>query len=134
MVAVPELPGDPGRYVGVLSAAGYFESVGFSAEDAGRADAYVADAERTALRDTAHDVDAYLSSLGMTICFAPFDAQGRARIAQLVNKTNQFNLTTRRIAEAEVEALAADADAFTLQVRLEDRFGDLGMIAVAVCL
>ena len=63
----------------------------------------------------------------------PFDALGRARIAQLINKTNQFNLTTLRRTEAEVEALEHGAAAMTMQVRLKDRFGDNGMICVVVC-
>jgi FkbH-like protein len=132
-VAVPELPGDPSRYADALSAAGYFETVGFSAEDAARPRAYAADAQRAILRGRADDLDFYLRSLNMKIRFAPFDEPGRPRIVQLVNKTNQFNLTSTRVSDAQVQALAADADAFTLQVRLEDRFGDLGMIAVIVC-
>jgi FkbH-like protein len=132
-VAVPELPGDPSHYADRLAAAGYFESVGFSDEDAGRAGAYAADTRRAVVRESAHDVDAYLASLGMAIRFAPFDARGRPRIVQLVNKTNQFNLTTRRYTDAEIAGLASDPAAFTLQVRLEDRFGDLGMIGAVVC-
>ena len=69
----------------------------------------------------------------MEIHFAPFDAVGRARIAQLINKSNQFNLTTRRYTEAEVAALEEDPEAFTLQVRLTDIFGDNGMISVVIC-
>jgi FkbH-like protein len=74
-----------------------------------------------------------LASLDMEIVFAPFDAVGRARITQLINKSNQFNLTTRRYSEAEVAAFETDPDAFTLQVRLIDRFGDNGMIGVVIC-
>jgi FkbH-like protein len=78
-------------------------------------------------------MDAYLRSLDMTIHFAAFDAVGRARIAQLTNRSNQFNLTTRRHDEAAIAALESRADAFTLQVRLADRFGDNGMIGVVIC-
>ncbi len=69
----------------------------------------------------------------MKIVFQPFDATGRSRIAQLINKSNQFNLTTRRYDEAEVAAFEADPAAFTLQVRLTDTFGDNGMISVIIC-
>jgi FkbH-like protein len=69
----------------------------------------------------------------MVITFAPFDAKGRQRIVQLINKTNQFNLTTRRYTEADVVAMEADNSFFTLQVRLADKFGDLGMIGVVIC-
>jgi len=81
----------------------------------------------------ARDLGDYLSSLGMIIRFSPFDRNGRQRITQLINKTNQFNLTTRRYTEAEVAAMESDDSFFTLQVRLADKFGDLGMIAVVIC-
>jgi FkbH-like protein len=132
-VAVPELPEDPAWYARTLAAAGYFESIAFSAEDRGRADMYQSNARRVALQHQAGDLDAYLASLEMEILFAPFDRTGRARIAQLINKSNQFNLTTRRYSEAEVAAAEVESDVFTLQVRLIDRFGDNGMISVVIC-
>jgi FkbH-like protein len=132
-VAVPELPEDPALFPWYLASAGYFESVGFSAEDRSRADSYASDAKRAQVFARAHGTGDYLSSLAMKIAFAPFDSVGRQRIAQLINKSNQFNLTTRRYTEAEVAALEADPSLFTMQVRLADRFGDLGMIGVVVC-
>ena len=69
----------------------------------------------------------------MTITFQPFDATGRARIAQLINKSNQYNLTTRRYTDPEVTEAENDPDVFTLQVRLADIFGDNGMISVVIC-
>jgi len=63
---------------------------------------------------------------------APFDTVGQARITQLINKTNQFNLTTRRYAERDVEAAMADKDAVTFQIRLADKYGDNGMIAIVI--
>jgi len=69
----------------------------------------------------------------MEITFQPFDRTGRSRIAQLINKSNQYNLTTRRYTEAEVAAAEEDPSYFTLQVRLADTFGDNGMISVIIC-
>ncbi len=69
----------------------------------------------------------------MEITFQPFDEVGRARIAQLINKSNQYNLTTRRYTETEVAQMDADPAWFTLQVRLSDAFGDNGMISVVIC-
>jgi FkbH-like protein len=69
----------------------------------------------------------------MTITFQPFDATGRARIVQLINKSNQYNLTTRRYTDPEVAAAESDPEVFTLQVRLADIFGDNGMISVVIC-
>ena len=132
-VAVPELPPDPALYARTLAAAGYFEAIVFSDEDTKRAGFYQENARRVTLRSQTGDIDAYLASLQMEITFQPFDATGRARIAQLINKSNQFNLTTRRYTEAEVARLEADGASFTLQVRLSDTFGDNGMISVIIC-
>jgi len=132
-VAVPELPADPALYARTLLAGGYFEAIAYSAEDSVRADMYQDNARRVALQAQVGDLDAYLASLAMVITFQPFDDTGRARIAQLINKSNQFNLTTRRYTEADVEAAQNDPACFTLQVRLADTFGDNGMISVIIC-
>jgi FkbH-like protein len=131
-VAVPELPDDPALYARTLMAAGYFEAVAFSDEDRKRADFYQDNAKRLALQSKVGGVDAYLETLNMEITFSPFDSVGRERISQLINKSNQFNLTTRRYTEAEVAAAEADPETFTLQVRLTDTFGDNGMISVVI--
>ncbi len=133
-VGVPELPEGPEFFAGTLLAAGYFDTVQFTAEDRDRAGQYQANAARTALLGGAADLQSHLASLDMVAQMAPFDDMGRARITQLINKTNQFNLTTRRRTEAEVAALEQDPSALTLQVRLKDRFGDNGMIAVLIAL
>lgn len=132
-VAVPELPDDPALYARTIAAAGYFDSVTFSKEDTQRADFYQENARRVALQKQAGDVDAYLASLDMEITFQPFDSVGRSRISQLINKSNQFNLTTRRYSEADVALLESDPTCFTLQIRLTDAFGDNGMISVIIC-
>jgi FkbH-like protein len=132
-VAVPELPSDPALYARTLAAAGYFESVVFSDEDLKRASYYQDNARRVTLQKTAGDVDAYLASLNMEITFQPFDQTGRARITQLINKSNQYNLTTRRYTETEVAAMESDPECLTMQVRLADAFGDNGMISVVIC-
>lgn len=133
MVGVPELPDDPGWFAWYLASAGYFEAIGFSSEDRLRAASYASDAQRTEVMAKSRDLGDYLSSLDMVITFADFDKKGRQRIAQLINKSNQFNLTTRRYTEGDVAAFEADESVFTLQVRLEDKFGDLGMIGVVIC-
>ena len=131
MVAVPELPADPALYPRALLAGGWFEAVAFAQEDRQRADQYRANAERAAFAGTS-DMAGYLASLDMAADFRPFDAVNRARIAQLINKSNQFNLTTRRYTEAQVAGLEADPGKVTIQVRLTDRFGDNGMISVVI--
>jgi FkbH-like protein len=132
-VAVPELPSDPALFARTLVAGGYFEAVMFSSEDRQRADFYQDNARRVSLQQQAGSIDTYLASLQMVITFQAFDETGRARITQLINKSNQFNLTTRRYTEAEVTAVERDPDAFALQIRLADIFGDNGMISVVIC-
>jgi FkbH-like protein len=130
---VPELPPDPALYPRALLFGGYFEAVTFSREDRARADAYQANARRAELKVQIGDVFQFLQSLDMTIGFAPFHKAGRGRITQLINRSNQFNLTTRRYGESEIAAMETDPSLFTLQVRVADRFGDNGMICAIVC-
>ena len=132
-VAVPELPNEVAYYARTLTAAGYFEAVVFANEDLNRAGFYQDNAKRAELQKQVGGVDAYLASLDMTITFQPFDATGRARIVQLINKSNQYNLTTRRYTDPEIAEVENDPQAFTLQVRLADIFGDNGMISVVIC-
>ena len=132
-VGIPELPDDPALYPRALLFGGYFEAVTFSQEDRARADAYQANAGRAQLKTQIGDVHEFLKSLDMAISFAPFDKPGRSRTAQLINRSNQFNLTTRRHSESEIAGMEADPSLFTLQVRLTDRFGDNGMICVVIC-
>ena len=132
-VAVPELPEDPSEWLGVFHAAGYFEQSGFSKEDQQRAGFYKANALRAARLERIGDHDEYLRSLSMTLSIAPFDGAGRKRIAQLISKSNQFNVTTRRYSETEIEAMQSNSEVLTLQARLEDIFGDNGMISAVIC-
>ena len=132
-VAVPELPGDPSDWLMVIQAAGYFEQTSFSREDQLRAGFYKANALRAAQMERIGNHDDYLRSLGMRLSIAPFDGPGCKRIAQLISKSNQFNLTTRRYSDAEITALQSDPDAITVQARLEDIFGDNGMISTVIC-
>jgi FkbH-like protein len=132
-VAVPELPEDPSDWLPVFQAAGYFEQSDFSKEDQLRAGFYKANALRAAQLERIVDHNDYLLSLGMTLSIGPFDSAGRKRIAQLISKSNQFNLTTRRYSEAEIAALQSRPDVFTIQARLEDIFGDNGMISTVIC-
>jgi FkbH-like protein len=132
-VSVPELPEDPAYYARTLAAGGYFEAVAVSGEDFKRASLYQDNAKRATLQRQTGGLEAYLASLQMTITFQAFDATGRSRIVQLINKSNQYNLTTRRYTEPEVAAAEREPSVFTLQVRLSDIFGDNGMISVVIC-
>ncbi|MEQ8816185.1 MAG: HAD-IIIC family phosphatase [Thalassobaculum sp.] len=132
MVEVVEMPEDPAHYVEALARAGCFEAVAFSAEDGQRARYYADNARRVELSRSAVDMDGYLVSLGMTATVGGVDEFHLPRIAQLINKSNQFHLTGTRLTEREVERLAAREDTDVVRVHLADRFGDNGLIAVLV--
>ena len=132
MVAVPEVSDDPVGYPVALSDAGYFEGLSVTDEDRERTGQYQGNKARDALKDSATDLPAYLRGLEMELVVKPFDRIGLQRIVQLINKSNQFNLTTRRYTDEDILAVMADPDAFGLQLRLLDRFGDNGVIAIII--
>lgn len=132
MVSVPELPEEPALYAQCLADAGYFETLTVTDDDLERSRQYQANLQREALKESTTDLGGYLRALNMELQWAPFSTLGLQRIMQLINKTNQFNLTTRRYTEPEVEALLGDPGALTLQLRLIDRFGDNGIIGLII--
>jgi len=81
---------------------------------------------------SATDLEGYLKNLEMRALWNRFDRVGHARVVQLINKTNQFNLTTRRVTDEQIAALIEDDRALTLQIRLTDIFGDNGIIAIVI--
>ena len=132
MVAVPELPADPARYVTILARAGYFEGLQLTDEDLTRSEQYQRNLLRESLREQSTDIESYLQSLDMEMRWSRFRRIDQQRIFQLINKTNQFNLTTRRYSEEDVAAVLADDKALSLQLRLLDRFGDNGIIGLVI--
>ena len=131
-VAVPELPEDVAFYPDRIAAAGYFEAATMTTDDFGRNRSYAANSQRTAALDDATDMEGFLRSLEMRLVFGPITAIDRPRAAQLINKSNQFNLTTIRRSEAELEQVMRDPGAIALGFRLRDRFGDNGLISVVI--
>ncbi|HEY1931738.1 MAG TPA: HAD-IIIC family phosphatase [Acetobacteraceae bacterium] len=132
MVAVPEVSDDPTYYPLAIADAGYFEGLSVTDEDRERTAQYQGNKARDALKASATDLEGYLRGLEMQLVWKRFDRVGLQRIVQLINKSNQFNLTTRRYADEDVLAVMADPDAFGLQLRLLDRFGDNGVIAIVI--
>jgi len=132
MVAVPELPEDAAQYVRCLADAGYFEAVSFTLEDRDRAQQYAENAERDALLESAQSMDEFLRGLKMSVRFGPFTAVDQPRVVQLINKTNQFNTTTRRYTSEEIAILTNLHSALTLQFRLLDRIGDNGLVSAMI--
>ncbi len=132
VVSVPEMPADIAHYVRCLAAAGYFEAISFTAEDRERAGQYAANLEREALLGSAESMDDFLKSLEMTVAYGPFTPVDLARVTQLINKTNQFNPTTRRYTAEDVAGFVQQSSNITLQFRLLDRFGDNGLVSTMI--
>jgi FkbH-like protein len=132
MVAVPEIGDDPAYYAQCLADAGYFEGIRITDDDRARNSQYQGNLQREALKASVTDLPAYLRSLEMQLVWSRFDSIGLQRIVQLINKTNQFNLTTRRYTDGDIRAVMTDETAFGLQLRLIDRFGDNGIIAIVI--
>lgn len=131
-VIVPELPEDPADYIKALSELNLFETTSASAEDSSRADLYRAEFERRSAASTFSNFEEYLHSLKMTIEVARFGPSRLSRIAQLLQRSNQFNLTTHRYNERECETMMQDASCIPLYGCLRDRFGDHGLISIIV--
>jgi len=131
-VAVPDVGADVSRFQYILEGHGYFEPVRLNRDDNQRAQYYEDNAARTDAAAAFADYGQFLASLDMTAEIEPFSAVYMDRIAQLTNKTNQFNLTTRRYTIAEIEKFAQDPCCITLYGRLTDKFGDNGLISVLV--
>ncbi len=129
-VVVPELPVDPADYIQAIAQHRYFQITSLGREDLQRAEYYRTNAHREELLSGSENVEDFLKSLAMVARIAPVDDVSLERTAQLINKSNQFNLTTRRRTAAEVMALAVDPEWFTCTVSLRDRFGDNGLISV----
>lgn len=132
MVAVPELPEDPALVTQRLVDAAYFESVILTNDDRARTRQYQSNRTRAELQADATDLPSYLRGLEMRLQWSRLDTVGLQRAVQLINKTNQFNLTTRRYTEEAIRTLIDDADAFGLQFRLVDRLSDNGIIAIVI--
>ena len=133
-VVVPELPEDPANYVSCLSELNLFETTTSSGLDHGRTAAYRDQARRESTRLEFASLEEYLQSLHMKATLARFDPFCLPRVAQLIQRSNQFNLTTERYSEAECESFMRDLDGcYPFWISLKDKFGDNGLILVAIC-
>ncbi len=131
-VIVPELPEDPAEFVNYLSELNLFETTGVSTEDFQRTNMYRRDAERRKDAAGFGSLEEYLKWLDMRIVVSRFDNFHLPRIAQLIQRSNQFNLTTRRYTEADCAAMMNDYNTLPLYAKLSDRVGDHGLISVVV--
>lgn len=131
-VSVIQGPLDPVDMLDALDRSRLFETVAITTEDRQRHDLYRARGQASTLRTTARDLSGFLASLEMRGKVRPLVTADLERVTQLVNKTNQFNLTTRRMTRTEVDDVAAAEDCIHLTARLADQFGDHGLISVVM--
>lgn len=129
--AVPEIT-KVEEYIRVLDRSGFFEVTNFSEDDLKRNEMYLANEQRNRMQKNFSDYGDYLRSLEMKAQIGAFDSAYFSRIAQLTNKSNQFNLTTHRYSQSEIEQIAADPQYLTLCGRLEDKFGDNGVVSIVI--
>jgi FkbH-like protein len=123
---------NPSDYVAQLADCRLFEPRSITGEDAERTSQYRSAAQRQALEASVTDMAAYLETLQMEAIITEFTPVDVPRLSQLINKSNQFNLTTRRRSEAEVIAVMNAPEEIGFSVRLKDRFGDHGLISIVV--
>ena len=132
IVAVPELPEDPAYYLRTLDQESYFEITAFSEEDKNRSAMYNGNAQRKVSKNKFSDIEGFLTDLSMKAQIGKFDQLNLPRISQLINKSNQFHLTTTRYSEIQLRKMISQKSYEGLWFKLQDRFGDNGLIAVII--
>lgn len=131
-VAVPEVGHDPYEFMRLISDAGYFESVSITDDDLQRTRQYASNHSRIELKKNSLSVKEYIRGLNMEMHWSHIDGINIKRVHQLINKTNQFNLTSKRYSEEEILHLVNSNEYITIQFRLLDRFGDNGLVSVVI--
>jgi FkbH-like protein len=131
-VLTVELPPDPARYRATLESLPELQVLAITAEDRARVSSYRAERERTEVRRGAASLEEYLASLAITVEFERVSERISQRVAQLFQRTNQFNVTTRRYDLSEVKKLSADPSVAFVALHAQDRFGDHGLVGVVL--
>lgn len=131
-ITVPELPEDPGKYLEYLYSLNLFETASYSNADKDRTKQYQVEAKRVSLAKTFTNEADFLKSLDMVSTVSGFTKFNTPRVAQLSQRSNQFNLRTIRYTEADISSMAENPDVIDLSFTLEDKFGDNGLIAVII--
>jgi FkbH-like protein len=131
-ICIPELPEDPADFLEYLYTLNLFETVSFTSDDAERTKMYQVEAQRKIVHQIFTNEDDFLKSLNMLSLVEPFNKFNTPRIAQLSQRSNQFNLRTVRYTEPDIEMLAGSEQHYTFGFTLEDKFGDNGLICVII--
>lgn len=131
-ITVPELPEDPANYLEYLYTLNLFETTSITNEDSERTKQYQSAAKRNTEQQQYADEDAFLQSLNMVSVIEPFNSFNTPRVAQLSQRSNQFNLRTVRYTETDIKAIADSIDSFSFSFTLADKFGDNGLICAII--
>lgn len=131
-ICVPELPEDPGDYLEYLYSLNLFETASYSSNDKDRTRQYQVEAQRASAARKFTDEKEFLRSLGMKSEVTGFNAFNTPRVAQLSQRSNQFNLRTVRYTEEEITSMERSSDFATFSFTLEDKYGDNGLICVVI--
>ncbi|MDN3675801.1 HAD-IIIC family phosphatase [Flavobacterium paronense] len=131
-ITVPELPEDPADYLEYLYTLNLFETVSFSGEDTERTKMYQIEAKRANIQQKFTNEEDFLKSLNMVSLVEPFNKFNNPRVAQLSQRSNQFNLRTIRYTDADIEKVCLSDQHFTFTFTLEDKYGDNGLICVII--
>ncbi len=129
-VLVPDWPPDPLLYPATLLSLSCFELPSLSQEDLARTAMYLSESKRQALKKSVSSPEDWLSGLGIRVQVEELQSANLQRAAQLLNKTNQMNLSTRRMSEAELGAWAEHRDRRLWTIRVSDKFGDAGLTGI----
>lgn len=131
-ITIPELPEDPSTYLSYLRTLNLFETASYTKEDEQRSQQYREEAQRIVTQSKYSNYDDYLADLGMQSEVKKFDQYTIPRVAQLTQRTNQFNLRTIRYSEEEIQSISSSRDHITISFTLEDKFGDHGLISAII--
>ena len=129
-VAVPDMPEDPSLFIAALAEGRYFEKIALTSDDLARSMRYAANRRRCEMSETADSIDSFLASLAMVAAFEPIGEGNIGRAVQLINKSNQFNLTGVKRDRGEIQQILNDRGWRTLTVNLKDNCGDNGLVSV----
>ena len=131
-ITVPELPEDPAEYLEYLYTLNLFDTISFSSQDTERTKQYQVEAERAIIEKSFANEDDFLKSLNMCSLVESFNKFNIPRVAQLSQRSNQFNLRTIRYTDADIERISLSTDFYSFAFTLEDKFGDNGLICVII--
>jgi len=131
-INVPELPEDPVEYTSYLRSLNLFETISYSDEDSDRTKKYQCEAEREKFKISFYSIADYLKNLDMIAEVAEFDDYSIPRIAQLTQRSNQFNLRTKRYSEQDINKIRESNQYITRYFKLEDKFGEYGVISIVI--